>query len=81
MNNFDQFEALTETEVNAINGGGLLDFLAPGVILNDPLGILSKIVDPLLTGAGANPLASNLGGLVNSLLGALLPLPGSIIPG
>ncbi len=27
MRNFDQFEALSETEVAAINGGGLLDGL------------------------------------------------------
>jgi hypothetical protein len=81
MNNFDQFEALTETEAAATNGGGLLDFLAPGILVNDPLGLVRNLVDPLLTGAGANPLAGNLGGLVNSLLGALLRLPGSIIPG
>ncbi|AXY77561.1 hypothetical protein D3H65_27820 [Paraflavitalea soli] len=80
MNNFDQFEALTATDVTDINGGGLLDFLAPGILVNDPLGLLRNIVDPLLTGAGANPLAGNLGGLINNLLSALRPLPGSIIP-
>ncbi len=80
MNNFDQFEALTATEVSAANGGGLLDFLAPGILVNDPFGIVRNIGDPLLTGAGANPLAGNFGGLVNSLLSALRPLPGSIIP-
>lgn len=81
MNNFDQFEVLTETEVADINGGGLIDFLAPGILVNDPLGLVRNLADPLLTGAGANPLASNLGGLVNSLLGALFQLRGSIIPG
>ena len=81
MNHNQQFEALSETETTNINGGGLLEFLAPGILVNDPLGLVRNLVNPLLTGAGANPLASNLGGLVNNLLGALLPLPGSIIPG
>lgn len=80
MNNFDQFEALTATDVTDINGGGLLDFLAPGILVNDPFGIVRNVLDPLATGAGANPLAGNLGGLINNLLSALRPLPGSIIP-
>lgn len=75
MNNLDQFEALTETEAVATNGGGLLDLLPPWIIINDPLGLVGTLVDPIVTGAtnAAQSIINGLNSAINNLLGGLLP--------
>lgn len=77
MSNIESFQVLSETEVAAINGGGLLDLLQPLIIVNDPLGVVGLFVDPVLTG-GLNamqsitvPLMSNINSIVTGLLGGL----------
>ncbi len=77
MNNFDQFEALSEAEVTDINGGGLLDLLYPYIIINDPLSLMGTIVDPIATGAlnvtqnVVNGVNSAIGNLLAALLGVI----------
>ena len=79
MNNLDQFEVLTETEAVATNGGGLLDLLYPTIIINDPLGLMGTLVDPIVTpvvtGAlnAGQSIVNGLTSAINSLLGSLLP--------
>ncbi len=69
MRNFEQFEALSETEVAAINGGASLDGLFTG--LNAALGGLGNAltgVGGVTTGAG-NALTltgAGLGSLLNT---------------
>jgi hypothetical protein len=73
MNNFDQFETLTDTEVVNTNGGGLLDYLSPFLIVNDPLGLVGGVVDPLIAGVGG-AVRSITGGvhtILHNLLGIL----------
>ncbi|WP_315820674.1 hypothetical protein [Paraflavitalea speifideaquila] len=74
MNNFDQFEALTEAEVENVNGGGLLDLLQPILIVNDPLGLIGTVVDPLFNGA-TSAVHSIVGGVktvLNNLVNVFL---------
>ena len=75
MNNFDQFEALSETEAADINGGGLLDLLPSFIIINDPLGLIGSVVDPIVTGAlnAGQSIINGLTSAINTLLGSLRP--------
>ncbi|AXY77562.1 hypothetical protein D3H65_27825 [Paraflavitalea soli] len=73
MNNVDQFEALTEVEAVETNGGGLLDLLYPTIIINDPLGLVGTLVDPIVTGAlnAGQSIINGLTSAINNLLGSL----------
>jgi bacteriocin-like protein len=73
MRNFDQFEALSETELAAINGGGLLDGLTA---LIAGLGNVSTGAGNALTsiGAGAGAALGVIGvGLATFLSNLKLP--------